>query len=150
MVGEGMRRNSKGDGLNELDHAEILALKELMKGGGAASADASLTAYSTLEPCLMCLGALMLNGVKRIVFAYEDVMGGACGLNFSNYFSTLPHLNARDSQVFYNNSLYREGTVEIMGGIKRSESLSLFKSFFADSLNPYWRDSLLAGYTLAV
>ena len=149
MVGEGMRRNSKGDGLNELDHAEILALKELMKGGGAASADASLTAYSTLEPCLMCLGALMLNGVKRIVFAYEDVMGGACGLDFSRYFSAIPHPAAVDGHVFYNGYLYKKGAVEIIGGVKRSESLYLFKSFFADPPNSYWRASLLADYTLA-
>lgn len=150
VVGEGMRRNSRADGLNELDHAEILALRELVKNGRSSSACVDLTVYSTLEPCLMCLGALILNGVKRIVFAYEDVMGGACGLDFSHHFSALPHSPAIDKHIFYNGYLYKKGVVEIVGGVKRSESLSLFKSFFADPPNSYWRASLLAGYTMAV
>lgn len=36
-----------------------------------------LTVYTTLEPCLMCAGALLLHGVGRVVFGASDTLGGA-------------------------------------------------------------------------
>jgi tRNA(adenine34) deaminase len=36
-----------------------------------------MTCYTTLEPCLMCFGALLLHGVGRIVFGAHDKLGGA-------------------------------------------------------------------------
>jgi len=36
-----------------------------------------MTCYSTLEPCVMCFGALLLHGLGRIVFGAEDKEGGA-------------------------------------------------------------------------
>jgi tRNA(adenine34) deaminase len=36
-----------------------------------------MTCYSTLEPCLMCFGSLLLCGVGRVVFGAVDVLGGA-------------------------------------------------------------------------
>jgi tRNA(Arg) A34 adenosine deaminase TadA len=30
-----------------------------------------------MEPCLMCYGALLISGIEKIVYAYEDAMGGA-------------------------------------------------------------------------
>lgn len=36
-----------------------------------------MTCYSTLEPCVMCFGALLLHGIGRIVFGAEDKEGGA-------------------------------------------------------------------------
>jgi len=36
-----------------------------------------MTCYTTLEPCLMCFGALLLHGIGRIVFGAEDKRGGA-------------------------------------------------------------------------
>lgn len=38
---------------------------------------AEMTCYSSLEPCVMCFGALLLHGVGRIVFAARDWEGGA-------------------------------------------------------------------------
>ncbi len=38
---------------------------------------AAMTCYSTLEPCLMCYGSLLLHGVGRIVFGAHDPEGGA-------------------------------------------------------------------------
>lgn len=37
----------------------------------------AMTCYTTLEPCLMCMGALVLHGVGRIVFGARDHEGGA-------------------------------------------------------------------------
>ena len=36
-----------------------------------------MTLYTTLEPCLMCIGAILLYGVGRIVFGSSDPYGGA-------------------------------------------------------------------------
>jgi tRNA(adenine34) deaminase len=65
-------------------HAEVLAL--------AAIPDpivprlAEMTCYCTLEPCLMCFGALVLHRIGRVVFGARDPRGGAVSL--------LPHLPA--------------------------------------------------------
>ena len=34
-----------------------------------------VTLFCTMEPCLMCLGAIVLSGIGKVVFAYEDIMG---------------------------------------------------------------------------
>ena len=36
-----------------------------------------MTCYTTLEPCVMCMGAILLHGVGRVVFGAVDVEGGA-------------------------------------------------------------------------
>jgi tRNA(adenine34) deaminase len=81
IVARGGRRDSAGQA-PELEHAEIVAIGRLMR---EKSLDpASLTVYSTMEPCLMCFGTLVVNGCRRIVYAYEDVMGGAVNLPLEN------------------------------------------------------------------
>lgn len=56
-------------------HAETEALRQvpadLWPRGRA------LTCYTTLEPCVMCMGALLLHGVGRVVFGARDTEGGA-------------------------------------------------------------------------
>jgi len=56
-------------------HAETEALRrvpvELWPRAG------EMTCYTTLEPCLMCLGALILHRVGRVVFGARDPLGGA-------------------------------------------------------------------------
>ena len=37
--------------------------------------------YTTLEPCLMCLGSCVLHRVDRVVYACPDPHGGACALD---------------------------------------------------------------------
>lgn len=37
--------------------------------------------YTTLEPCIMCLGTLVMSRVNRIVFACPDPLGGATSIN---------------------------------------------------------------------
>ncbi len=57
-------------------HAEMLAIRE-----GAAQARnyrlAGTTLYTTLEPCVMCAGALLQARVQRLVFGAEDSKAGA-------------------------------------------------------------------------
>ena len=75
IVARGSRKGTCGDGRNELDHAEMVALRRL-----AAHTDpvdpSAITVFSTMEPCLMCFSALMLHGIGEIVYSYEDAMGG--------------------------------------------------------------------------
>jgi tRNA(adenine34) deaminase len=130
VVARGGRRGTSGAGRNELDHAEMTALRELAARPQPAPA-AGLTVFCTMEPCLMCFGALILNGAAEIVYAYEDVMGGGTVCDRSG----LP-------------PLYRDRPLAVRAHVRRGASLALFERFFGDPANRYWRGSLLAEYTL--
>ena len=130
IVCHGQRANSQGQEANELDHAEISALKLLLSEHPNIPPE-EVTVYATLEPCLMCYSTMLLNGIRRIVYAYEDAMGGGTNLNLSTL-----------------NPLYQQMEVEITPHICRAESLELFRKFFSNPNNDYWRDSLLEEYTL--
>lgn len=43
-----------------------------------------ITIYTTLEPCIQCLGACVTNHVDRIVYIQKDPNGGACSLKHNN------------------------------------------------------------------
>ncbi|MBF0376305.1 MAG: nucleoside deaminase [Desulfamplus sp.] len=89
------------------------------------------TLYCTMEPCLMCFGAIILSGIKKIVYSFEDPMGGgtSCDLN-----SLSP--------------LYRDSGISVIPHVLRYKSLELFARFFSKKDNLYWKDSLLEKYTL--
>lgn len=151
IIGRGARLHSRQGVANELDHAEILAIRDMLCSDYLRDTpfDArKITAYVTLEPCLMCLGALLINGVHHIVFAYEDVMGGACGiqgsLNGMSWSCRKNGVNADDSLI--GNWLYSGWSAT--GGVMRKESLALFKAFFRSSGSDYLRNTLLERYTL--
>ena len=94
-------------------HAEILALRE----AAAAAANYRLedaTLYSTLEPCIMCAGALVAARVKRLVFGARDLRFGGVRSKFRLADSEL--LNHR---------------VEIVEGMLAPECVELLQSFFA-------------------
>ena len=131
VIATGARRSSAGTSANEIDHAEMIALRELWKLGEGAD-PSRITVYSTMEPCLMCFAALILAGIKSIVYAYEDVMGGGTNADLSG----LP-------------PLYSGAGISVVPGVLREESLALFRKFFSDPANLYWKGSLLAGYTLS-
>ena len=46
--------------------------------------DKVATLYSTLEPCIQCLGSAVTNHVDRICYIEKDPNGGACDLNHDN------------------------------------------------------------------
>jgi tRNA(adenine34) deaminase len=56
-------------------HAEMEALKALAENDRTAGDQ--LTLYTTLEPCLMCAGAISLHKIGRVVFGSLDPIGGA-------------------------------------------------------------------------
>jgi len=130
VIAAGGRLGSRRDFPNELDHAEIIALRRLQAVGYTVNR-AHLTLYSTMEPCLMCFGAIILNNISRIVYAYEDVMGGGTECRLAD----LP-------------PLYADASITVVPDVMRAESLELFRAFFSDAGQIYWQDSLLAQYTL--
>jgi tRNA(adenine34) deaminase len=129
IVACGKRSNSFGR-VNEMDHAEITALRELLAVDLPVAME-KVTVYSTMEPCLMCFSTLLVNGVRRFVYSYEDAMGGATNL-------PLPLLSP----------LYRDLQVTIVGSVLRHESLELFKKFFSSPECQYLNNTMLATYTL--
>nr|NJM02795.1 nucleoside deaminase [Desulfobacula sp.] len=115
---------------SEIDHAEIRALKALETLGTQFEPE-NARLYVTMEPCLMCFGAIILSGIKKIVYAFEDPMGGGTHCDLSG----LP-------------PLYEKCGIEIVPGVLRQKSLDLFARFFARKENLYWKNSYLENYTL--
>lgn len=93
-------------------HAEILALRE-------AAADAAnyrlenATLYCTLEPCVMCAGALVAARVSRLVFGARDLRFGGVRSKF--------HL--ADSELLNHR-------VEIVEGVLAVDCVELLREFF--------------------
>jgi len=125
------RKGSRSKNPSEIDHAEMLALRRL-EALDIDFAREDLVIYTTMEPCLMCFAALTLSRIGKVVYAYEDAMGGGTNCDLES----LP-------------PLYRTLKPHVIGGILRSESLALFKAFFGDAANVYWQGSLLETYTSA-
>jgi tRNA(adenine34) deaminase len=59
-------------------HAEVIVLREAAAKAGRWRLD-DATLYVTLEPCLMCCGALVLARVTRLVYGCRDPKAGALG-----------------------------------------------------------------------
>jgi tRNA(adenine34) deaminase len=57
-------------------HAEVVAIRRAAKKAGAWRLPGS-TLYVTLEPCVMCAGALVQARVARVVYGCDDAKGGA-------------------------------------------------------------------------
>jgi tRNA(adenine34) deaminase len=95
-------------------HAEIVALRE----AGRALRNYRLpgcTLYTTLEPCAMCVGAVVHARIARLVFAAPDPKSGACG----------SVLDLTTSGAFNHR-------VVVTSGVLQEESAELLKRFFAE------------------
>lgn len=95
-------------------HAEILALRQAADGvGNYRLEDATL--YCTLEPCVMCAGALVAARIRRLVFGARDLRFGGVRSKFRIADSEL--LNHR---------------VEVVEGPLAPECVALLQEFFAE------------------
>jgi tRNA(adenine34) deaminase len=94
-------------------HAEMLAIREACAHIGNYRLEGA-TLYSTLEPCVMCAGALVAARVGTLVFAARDLRFGGVRSKFRLADSDL--LNHR---------------LEIVEGILAAESVRLLQDFFA-------------------
>ena len=95
-------------------HAEVLALRAASEALGSWRLT-GCTMYVTLEPCVMCAGALVLARVDRVVYGPQDPRAGAA-YSLYNVLDD-PRLNHR---------------VEITTGVCAEESAALLRSFFED------------------
>ncbi len=94
-------------------HAEMIAIrKAARKRGSWRLLDTVL--YVTLEPCTMCMGAIILARIPTVVFGCYDPKGGAAGSLYD--LSSDPRLNHQ---------------VELVPRILESECSTLLSSFFA-------------------
>ncbi len=132
VIASGARSGTSGKGsfFSEIDHAEIRALKSLESSDIRFIPERAVL-FCTMEPCLMCFAAIILAGIRTVVFAYEDVMGGGTGM---------------DRQLL--RPLYRDAQIKVIPHVLRKKSLDLFYNFFNKDANLYWKDSLLESYTL--
>jgi len=107
-----------------LDHAEMVALREAVPSGAAVQGDErvrGMTVYTTLEPCLMCFGAILNARLDRIVYALEDPYGGGTRLSRE-------HMPPRHREVF----------PAITAGVLRDEAAAVFREFFRTTKSRFW------------
>ena len=110
IVGRG--RNSPIARHDPTAHAEILALREAAERTGNYRLDEA-TLYCTLEPCVMCAGALVAARVKRLVFGARDLRFGGVRSKFQ----------VADSAVLNHR-------VEVAEGLLGAECVELLQGFF--------------------
>lgn len=84
--GEG-RRVAAGHNLRETDrdptaHAEIVAIRSAARALGSWRLEKH-TLFVTLEPCVMCAGALVNSRIERVVWGCDDPKAGACTTLFT-------------------------------------------------------------------
>jgi len=94
-------------------HAEMIALTQAAAALESWRLDGAVL-YVTLEPCLMCAGALVNARVKRVVYGAKDPRAGACGSIYN------VGIDARLNHRF-----------EVAGGVLEGECAELLREFFA-------------------
>ena len=95
-------------------HAEILAIREAaVRIGNYRLAGSTL--YCTLEPCVMCAGALVAARVARLVFGARDLRFGGVRSKFQ----------VADSETLNHR-------VEVVEGVLAVECVELLREFFAE------------------
>jgi tRNA(adenine34) deaminase len=93
-------------------HAEVLALRQAAAQVGNYRLP-GVSLYVTIEPCLMCVGALIAARVQRLVFGAADPKAGAC---VSLY--RLPEDDRLNHRI------------EVTGGVREAECRELLQEFF--------------------
>ena len=93
-------------------HAELLAIQRVGKAKGNWRLE-DLTLVVTLEPCVMCAGAIVAARIPRVIFGAFDEKVGAAGSRYDLL---------RDARL---------GTpVEVIAGVREAECAQLLKDFF--------------------
>jgi tRNA(adenine34) deaminase len=104
------RREADGD---PTAHAEVVAIRAAALSGAGWRLE-GCTLVVTLEPCVMCAGALMLARVGRLVLGAWDPKAGACGSVWDV---------VRDRRATHR--------VEVIGGVREQECSQVLVDFFA-------------------
>ena len=104
--------NQRENTNNPLGHAETLAIKK----ASAVLNDWQLVGcdlYVTIEPCIMCAGAIIQSRINKVVYGATDLKGGAFGGS----------INVLDA----NNINHRP---EVISGVLEKECTELIKNYF--------------------
>jgi len=110
VVGRGSNRRETDQ--DPTAHAEMLAIREAARALGSWRL-LDTTLYVTLEPCTMCMGAIILARIPRLVYACRDPRAGAVGSIYD--FSRDERFNHR---------------VEVTEGVLETECSQLLSGFF--------------------
>ena len=112
IIGEGWNQPISSN--NPTAHAEIMALQDAgEKIGNYRLLDSTM--YVTLEPCVMCAGAMVHARIAKLVYAVDDQKTGACGSVF----------NMIQAEELNHNT-------EIKKGVLEKECQALIKNFFKE------------------
>jgi len=95
-------------------HAELIAIRKAARKLGSWRL-LETTLYVTLEPCIMCMGAIILSRIPTVVFGCYDPKGGAAGSLYD--LSGDSRLNHR---------------VQLLPGVMGAQCSALLSSFFSD------------------
>ena len=104
--------NQRDKSNNPLGHAETLAIKkasEVLNDWQLVGTEL----YVTIEPCLMCSGAIIQSRIGKVIYGAPDLKGGAFGSS----------LNVLDAK----NINHRP---EVVGGVLEKECTEIIKSYF--------------------
>jgi len=112
VIGRGYNQREKLQ--DPTAHAEIIALTAAAEALHCWHLD-GCTLYVTLEPCVMCAGALVLARLDRLVYGATDPKAGACGSLYA--IQQDPRLNHR---------------VATTAGVLAEECAALLKAFFRE------------------
>jgi tRNA(Arg) A34 adenosine deaminase TadA len=110
IIGEGWNRSITDHDASA--HAEIVALRDAGKHQGNYRLPGA-TLYVTLEPCVMCAGAIVHARIARVVIAADDPKTGAAGSVFDTLISPLHNHH-----------------VDVSRGVYAQESAFLLRDFF--------------------
>jgi tRNA(adenine34) deaminase len=115
VIGKGFNRPISGN--DPTAHAEIVALRDAAAHQGNYRLS-NATLYCTVEPCMMCAGAIIHARIARVVFGTPDPKAGAAGSIYNVL--TDPRLNHR---------------VDVQSGIREDECAALLRQFFSARRN---------------
>ncbi|WP_431792362.1 nucleoside deaminase [Microbacterium paraoxydans] len=107
-------RNTREATHDPTGHAEIEAIRAAASVRGSWNLD-GCTLVVTLEPCVMCAGAILQARIGRVVFGAWDDKAGAAG----SMYDVL-----RDRRLPYR--------AEVIGGVDEHASIALLRAFFED------------------
>jgi tRNA(adenine34) deaminase len=110
VIGEG--RNRRELEHDPTAHAEVVALREAAAALGSWNLE-GCTLVVTLEPCVMCAGAVLQSRVSRLVFGAWDEKAGAAGSMYDV---------VRDRRLPHR--------AEVVAGVREDEASALLRAFF--------------------
>lgn len=104
--------NQKENKKNAIQHAELIAIDKACKKLKNWHLDDCIL-YTTLEPCLMCMGAILESRIKKVYYSISNEKYGSI-----KYLKSNPMMK-----------------IEFVSGICKEESLYLLQQFFKDKRN---------------